>query len=324
MPTKSIRLIGFGLMTALCAGIGAFSQTSDAKAHAREILNQARASLGGEAALKSLQSLSAFGDFRSGSGSTQASGDVQLDLLLPDKLMRILKFSPMQDVKVTAIQTMDGSRIWTDSQEKDSGPMVTNAPWAGSGRRMGSGRGGGRRTAGVGSSGRSETSPKGVRMPAPNFLDPTDNLQISSDFSSLILGMLLRLPDSSQVEISSEDKDDSSGVDADHLKIDLGNQSIIRLAIDRKTHRPVMASYKIPKSNVDSEEKASGFPDSDTTEVQIYFSEYRQVAGKGHSDLWLPHQITKTRDGLTVEVLHIKKFELNPHLKPKQFEQKRS
>jgi len=58
------------------------------------------------------------------------------------------------------------------------------------------------------------------------------------------------------------------------------------------------------------------------SEVQIYFSEYNAIAGKGFSDIWLTHQITRTRNGQTVEDMHIKNLQLNPHLKPKQFEKK--
>ena len=58
-------------------------------------------------------------------------------------------------------------------------------------------------------------------------------------------------------------------------------------------------------------------------EIQIYFSEYKAIAEKGFNDVWLPYQITKARNGQIVEDMHIKKFQLNPHFKPKQFEKKR-
>jgi hypothetical protein len=71
----------------------------DGNARARELLDQSRSALGGESALNSIQSLVAAGDFRSGSDNTLASGEVELDILLPEKLMRTMKWSPIQDLK---------------------------------------------------------------------------------------------------------------------------------------------------------------------------------------------------------------------------------
>ena len=150
-----------------------------------------------------------------------------------------------------------------------------------------------------------------------------DNQQIASDFACLIAGLLLHLPDSAHVEISSEDNDGVEGVPADYLKIDLGNESVIRMAIDQKTHRPVMAAYNLPTSRT-TEQKAGDSSKPGITKIQIYFSEYKPVAEKKSGTVWLPHQITKTRDGVTVEDMHLTKFQLNPGLKPKEFEQKHS
>jgi hypothetical protein len=181
------------------------------------------------------------------------------------------------------------------------------------------GRGGGRRSAGGGGSGGSGSgAPKGIKIPAPALRDASDVKQISWDFSCLFMGLLLHLPASSQVEISLENNDDIDGVTADYLKIDMGNGSVIRLAVDRKTHRPVMAAYMIPAAEEKENEANLSVPEM--TKIQIYFSEYKPVAERKFGNLWLPYQITKTRNGLTVEDMHIKKFELNPHLKPKQFE----
>jgi hypothetical protein len=309
------------LMLSSCAPT-ILAQAPDAKARAREILEQTRAALGGDAALKSVQSLSAYGDFRSGSGNTQASGDVQVDLLLPDKLMRTLKWSPLQDMKVTTIEAMDGNQVWTDSQEKSSGQLPGSGILGGGGM----GRGGGRRSAGTGGNpgNTGGSRGKGISI-APNLMADTDNQQIASDFACLITGFLLRVPDSSQVEISPENNNDVEGVKVDFLKIDTGNSPVIRLAIDQKTHRPVMAAYNVAAEEAGgTEEQRPDSSKSGTTQIQIYFSEYKPVSEKEFGDIWLPHQITKARDGLTVEDMHIKKFQLNPNLKPKEFKQKHS
>jgi hypothetical protein len=89
MRFKKLRIVCSGALILLYCPI-AFTQKSDPEARAREILNHTRAALGGDAVLKSVQSLSAFGNFRSGSGSSQASGDLRLDVLLPDRAMRTM------------------------------------------------------------------------------------------------------------------------------------------------------------------------------------------------------------------------------------------
>ncbi len=47
-----------GIAVILCGPIAAFSQASDAKTHAQEVLDQSRAALGGEEALNDIHSLS--------------------------------------------------------------------------------------------------------------------------------------------------------------------------------------------------------------------------------------------------------------------------
>jgi len=318
MHFRRIFLMLLGILMPSFRASMTLAQALDATAHAREFLAQTRAALGGDAALKSVQSLSALGDFRSGSDSTQASGDVQLDLLLPDKLMRIMKWSPVKDLKVTTIETMNGNQIWTDSKEKQSGQaMLGNGPSGigGMGRRGGRGRG----SAGSGQSG----TEKNGSAPAPNLRDNSDSQQIFPDFSCFMLGLLLHLPDSSKVEAIPETDDDVGDVTADFVKIDIGHDTVVRLALDQKTHRPVMAAYDIPVEG-DGERKGEDASGSKTTKIQIYFSEYKPIAQKGSRNIWLPHQMTKARNGLTVEDMHIKKFQLNQHLKPKQFQQKPS
>jgi hypothetical protein len=59
-------------------------------------------------------------------------------------------------------------------------------------------------------------------------------------------------------------------------------------------------------------------------EIEISVSDYRAVSEKGIGTIWLAHRITKIADGHTVEDITIKTFKLNPDLKAKQFERKRS
>ncbi len=298
MRFKRLRRIRFGLLVLLCCCPIAFAQKPNPKSRAQEILDQTCAALGGNAVLQSVQSLSAFGDFRSGSGRTQASGDFQLDILLPDKVKLAMKWSLNKEVKVTAIEAMNGRQVWRDSKEKYSNRTTGFPPIGGTSANSGE--------------------------PSPNLIDNPDDQQIWSDFSCLIISLLFHLPDSTKVEIRSDSNDGIIGVAADFLKIDIGDDAILRLAIDQKTHLPFMAAYVIIPQQEKKKENTPGSSNSETVQIQIYFSGYKPVSVNKSGDLWLPHQITKTRNGITVEDMHITKFQLNPRLKPKQFEQKHS
>jgi hypothetical protein len=334
MRFATVRLISIGMALTLFGLAAAFAQGPDAKTHAREILDQTRAALGGDAALNAVRSLSGSGDFRNGSGGAEVSGEFQLELMLPDKLMRTMKWSPSQAAKVTNVEALNGDQVWTDSHMKQpqqilgDGPVTIGGMGRGSGRSGGGmGRGGGGRRS-TGSSGGNGKQP-GIHGPAPELGAGTDNQQIHADYACLIMVLLLHSPDLSQAEFIHTSDDDINGAKADLLKIVAGNGLEISLAIDQKTHRPITASYKLSMTDAKAgqlqdpdkaeKETATG---SGITEVQIYFSEYKAVTEKGLGDIWLPYQISKTRNGQTVEDMHIKKFQLNPNLKSKQFEKK--
>src|SRR2546430_1813968 len=55
---------------------------------AQEVLKQARAALGGEAKLKAIQSLSAAGKYRRIIQDHDISGEVEVEMLLPDKYIK--------------------------------------------------------------------------------------------------------------------------------------------------------------------------------------------------------------------------------------------
>ncbi|MGH9847929.1 MAG: hypothetical protein ACREEM_55290, partial [Blastocatellia bacterium] len=73
------------LILILGMAASAFAQTADAKAEA--VLKQAREAIGGEKKLKELQSLTANGSMRQSFGERQTEGELQIDLMMPDKIM---------------------------------------------------------------------------------------------------------------------------------------------------------------------------------------------------------------------------------------------
>ena len=79
-----------GLFAVLLSIALAVPGRNDGQASAREVIALARAALGGEASLEAVRSLSASGTFRRPLpfGGAPTSGELDLELLLPDRLKR--------------------------------------------------------------------------------------------------------------------------------------------------------------------------------------------------------------------------------------------
>jgi len=330
------RIPVLAVLIASCSAV-VLPQSPDARAQASQILDQARAALGGGAALDAIHSLSAAGDFRVGSGDSEVSGTVKVDSLFPDKFIRTMKWSRFQTENVTTVEAMNGGQAWADSQMQQAGMGMGSLGGVGAGRGsrrggMGGGGGGGRRGGG------SEGNPGKYEL-APDLQDGLDSQNMRSYFSGLMTALLLRLSDSAPDGISYEGKVDVNGVKCDSLKIKSGVDPAISLAIDEKTHRPVMVIYQaalprrpeggrsgrptVRKNNPSAAGESQESHEPQLARVEIFFSEYKTVEEKKFGNIWLPFQITRTSDGQTVEDMHFKTFQLNPHLTPKQFEQKR-
>ena len=125
-----MRLLTLSLLLALATTSLTLHQTQVAAnganedAKAQTILTQARAALGNEAKLKTLQSLTISGSLRRTMGTHQMEGEIQLDLLLPDKLMKSETLSPMPGIELSTTETLNGTEIWTDSQSGGGGNVV--------------------------------------------------------------------------------------------------------------------------------------------------------------------------------------------------------
>ncbi len=92
----------------------------DAAAKAQQLIAQARAAIGGEK-LKSLTSLSATGNLRRKLGQMETSGEVQIDLLLPDKMLRTETMTMMGGVELTRVEAISGGNVWMDQQNSGHG-----------------------------------------------------------------------------------------------------------------------------------------------------------------------------------------------------------
>ncbi len=263
---------------------------------AQELIKQARAALGGEK-LEALKSLSASGNYRQQMGAMQMSGDIEFDMLMPDKVLTSRVMKPMPGVEITMFEVMNGNQTWADSKQDNSGGMVM------------------------------------VRRGDQNSPQQLEAQQqyMRSEISRLLLGWLLSTPSSFPVEFTYAGEAESPDGRADAIDVKGPNGFATRLFLDQKTHRPLLLSYQgrpirvitntgnhsqeeIEKRIKEHEAEVAALPD---VEYQIFLSDYREVGG-----IQFPHHLTKMSDGKVTEEWEMKQFKINPTIKPEVFNKK--
>lgn len=292
-------LVVAAAMTELFPGVNA----QDAATKAQQLINQARAALGGDK-LKSLRSLSATGNYRRTFGQMEMSGEVNYDLLLPDKMMKTEVMSPMPSLEISRIETINGEEVWEDQQQHGGGGGMVII-------RRGLG---------------ANADPKKAQAALQQG--------VRSDFARLLIGWLLTTPSSFPVEYSYAGEAESPDGKADALDVKGPGGFAARLFLDQKTHRPLMLTYNgkkprvitqtmtgPPKHPEDAEKRAKEMeaeaakqPD---VEYRINLDDYRDVNG-----ISFPHKLTRSIENEVNEELEITKVKINPQLKPEKFVKK--
>ena len=291
------------VLIAVAAVAEAFPNVSvqDAAAKAQQLIAQARAALGGEK-LKSMTSLSATGNLRRKMGQMEMSGELQIDLLLPDKMLRVETMTMMGGVELTRSEAVNGANVWTDQQTSGQGGGMVMI------RRPGS------------------DTPQGQAM---------QQNAVRAESARTMLGWLLATLSSFPVEYNYAGVAESPDGKADVLDVKGPNNFAVQLFLDQNSHKPLMLTFKgrkariitstmqggasrseeeVKKQMADAEAKAAAEP---LVEYQVAFSDYREVGG-----LSFPHRITRSVENEVNEEWEMTKFKINPQLKPEKFEKK--
>ncbi len=293
------------LLIAMLVAVAAFTEVfpnvsaQDAANKAQQLIAQARAALGSE----KLKSLGAEGSYRRSLGSREMNGELTLEMILPDKMLKVETMRPFGDLEINRLEAVNGDAVWEDQQR--------------------SGGGGGNimiRRGGIGG------DPKKVQEMMQHG--------IRAEFARLSLGMLAQTPASFPVEYSYAGEAESPEGKADILDVKGPNNFAIRLFLDQKSHRPLMLTYKgkkpravmhmstsgppseqeLEKRMKDAEAEAAKAPD---VEFQVRFSDYKSEGG-----VTLPHRISKGIESETNEEIEFTKFKINPQIKPEKFAKK--
>jgi hypothetical protein len=287
------RLIALVISLAMTAGGYAARAAGDTKAE--QLLAQARAALGGEKNLNTVQGLSATGTYRRTMQDRQLTGDVTIDLQLPDKLLRTESMSPMGDMMVVTEQGLNGEKLLRGQRTLNGPPGMV--------LRMGGAPTG-------------DAEAQAIR-------------NARADLARTALAFLLASPASLPLEFSAGGEAESDEGKADIVDAKGTGNFATRILLDRKSHRPLMLMYRgvAPRVMIQTRQgpppdggrgepphDAPAGPAPQIVDIALYLDDYKSVDG-----VMLPHHWARSIDGAPTEEITFKTIKINPAFKADTF-----
>jgi hypothetical protein len=285
------------LMTiALMAGSLLAAADGDAKALA--MLKQARAALGGEEKLAKVRGLSASGTLAREMGDQQVTGEMTIDLQLPDKMLRTDSLRPMGDATIVVLTGINGDALIRNSKTLNAGPGMV------------------------------------VRAPAPPAAGSDDESRAirsaRADLARFAVAFLLASPSSMPVEFTDGGEAESPDGTADVLDVKGAGNFAARLLLDKASHRPLMLAYQGVAPRMVMQTVRGGPPPEtapgqahgaapaaaapQTVDIQMFLDDYRSEDG-----ILLPHHVSRSVEGKTTEEWTFKTIRINPAFKADAF-----
>ena len=287
------RLIVYLMTLAMTAGGFAARAAGDTKAE--QLMAQARAALGGEKNLNKVQGLTATGAYQRTLPDRQLSGELTIDLQLPDKLLRTESMSPMGDMSIITEQGLNGETLLRHQRTLNAPPGMV------------------------------------IRMGAA----PTGDAEAQAirnaraDLARTALAFLLTSPASLPLEFSAGGEAESDEGKADVIDVKGAGNFTARLLLDRKSHRPLMLMYRgvAPRVMIQTQQgpppdggRGRGEPPHDApaapqvVDITLYLDDYKSIDG-----VMLPHHMARSVDGKPTEDITFKTIKINPAFKADAF-----
>lgn len=191
------------LFASLWPGLGASAIVGPSDEHAESLLSAARAAVGGDAALSAVDSLTASGELYSPGAQ---GGAIVIDLLPPARFKSVQRLLFPMLGSADVLQVLDGTTARVESKKKATLPGTS--------------------------------IDDGAR--------PEEALQrlLKADLNAYVLAWLLRPPpDLLQAFERDVDTERVEGGKLDVLRATDRSEHVLRLLLDRTTHRPVMLRY---------------------------------------------------------------------------------
>jgi hypothetical protein len=294
MQRLMVSVVSLGMM------LGSLIAGAEGDAKAAALLKQARAALGGESKLAKVQGLSATGTLAREMGDRQVTGELTIDVQLPDKMVRTDSMSPMGDATIVMLNGINGDTLLRNSKTLNGGPGLM------------------------------------VRMPPPPAAGTDAEAQAlraaRADLARFTVAFLLTSPASMPLEFTDGGEAESPDGKADVVNVKGPGSFAARLFFDKSSHRPLMLSYQgvAPRMVMQTmrggpppdaaavqrraEATAAAQPPPPTVDIQMFLDDYRDEDG-----VMLPHRVSRSVDGKTTEEWTFKTIKINPAFKPDAF-----
>jgi hypothetical protein len=272
---------------------------------AEEVLKQAREAMGGER-LQKIAGLYISGQYRRTFGDRQMGGDREISISLPDKYVIEDSMNPGgMSTSMVNTRGLNAERAWSASS--GGGGMII---------RMG--------------------GPGGAQL-TPEQMEAAQRRMYQAEFSRYLLAMILMPPASMQVEFKYAGESDVEDLPADVVDVTGPDQFSVRLFFDKKTHLPLLLSYRGPKPrmltmtrqggarNPDDIKKAreeaekkmreEGPAVPEEVDFFIRLTDHKKVDG-----VMLPHKFTFLTESEVSEEFEISRYQVNPQFKADKFQ----
>jgi hypothetical protein len=281
----------------------ALAQGQDPQTKAAQLLNQARAALGDEARLRSLQSLSVSGTLRRAVAGATAEMEIEYDIVLPDKFRRSERRPSFTSMTVIESDDRIVDRVVPTEQPPRAGPDAQALARLRAARR--------------------------------------------AEFARLTLVWLLAPPHSERVRYAYAGEAEENGVAADVIDVEGEGNFRARLYLDRRTHRPLLLSFRgrkiseviramanVPGGPQEPEPDVSKLPPAEQERVrrerqalrEAWRKQFREAAAKAPEverrlvvgdyknvgGLNFPHRLARVEDGEVFEEWSITRIKINP------------
>jgi hypothetical protein len=262
------------------------------------LLDLARKAVGGKEKLAAIESLTASGKVRRIVGEMDQSGELKLELLLPDRYKREETLTMPMGPELTMITALNGDQAWHDMRGPMGMPPI----------------------------------PPGMEDNNEKFKS-MELHEAQTEYLRQVLVLFLATPDAPVLEFKAGGKAEAEEGKADIVDVKGAGDFAARLFLDEKTHLPMMLSYqgRIPQPRgmmppPFAADKKMGppspppdfnpaeMPAPATAEVQLMLGDYRAVNG-----LQLPFHFSQSSEGKVFEEWTIVKYKINPQLNPDRF-----
>lgn len=308
----SVFFIGLG---SLVDSVGARFK-SDARA--LELLKQAQQAIGGDSAIRNVQSLTITGKatktFEIEGVARSEQGDWELNMQLPDKLSKMMQVTiekqggertESADKKVFTVTKKDGGNAtWSSKDPKQDVVIVT--------------RGGGDKISVNEENTNGDVKKEIIR----DKMNAEFEKHKQTELFRTALSLLLTAPQGIEAEYAYAGDGSVDGSSCDVIEARIGDGPPIRLFLDKASHLPRMISFMDHKPMMmfrikkdDAKASTDGEPKTferkmeapPTEEFQIKFADYRAVGG-----VLFPFKWTQTVGGKQDETVDITNYEINP------------